>query len=400
VPGAAYPATYPDPSALCNGFSWTSGHRLDPGTNCSSQIEGTDSPSDALWYTICHFIPDFPYEEPDKTVHGHVNWSPVAFEGMVRLQRIQQDFPFGDGDVDMDLFPTSTHAQQNYTRTPPGVTWENPASIHIEFGYDEVVQALPATVGPQANSWAAALAGLGDPSHEPVRAVVVGFWGLDARHRSYSEVHPIFAMALQETSSARSSRWLILARNAGGEGGCSTKANHRFAPPQGRVTMTLPITGQSPETPTANSYYVAGFTDKPDVAVKPAGSSVNLTLQLPPTGQNGVVIGELGLATASAPQASAPRQRFLSVAPTFPASVPATPQDPEDYLARLAPLAPAPQQRRALAVPLAAHARQPMTAADACALLRGPAHNLQATGQDVGEVHLVQQICIAAKQPF
>jgi hypothetical protein len=168
------------------------------GNECSSQIEGTDAPDDPLWNTICHIDATPPYGlDSDTTVHGHVNLrgSPasdaVTYGGMVQFTGLQQDFPygFGDGDADLQLTPSSSGAEQTGTRTPPGTTPENPAQIHIEFYSGEVLEAFAGSPAHR-REWTAALTGLGGSKHGLVPAVVIGLFGLDVRHGSYSEVHP------------------------------------------------------------------------------------------------------------------------------------------------------------------------------------------------------------------
>jgi hypothetical protein len=80
-----YAATYPSPEADCNNFRWAGNNRLDVGTTCSTQIQGTDVPVDPLWYAICHFTDQAPSQDANDTVHGHVNWEAVTYQGKIQL---------------------------------------------------------------------------------------------------------------------------------------------------------------------------------------------------------------------------------------------------------------------------------------------------------------------------
>ena len=73
---------------------------------------------------------------------------------------------------------------------------------------------------------------------ESKRAVVLGLVGLDSVHNIYSELHPVYGIAIEmeekETTEngvpVVDSKWIIFARDEGNEGGCSFKPHPLYGP--------------------------------------------------------------------------------------------------------------------------------------------------------------------------
>jgi hypothetical protein len=398
--GATYPDAFPDQNVTCNQFRLDADGKLDVGSHCSTQDPRVDVPTDPVWYAICHFTSEPPYQEGNGTVHGHVNWRDVTYTGGIAVQQIQSDFPFGDGDVDLDMTTESTGVYQPLTPTMPGVTLGpegNTRPIHLEFNDGEVLQAFPASAEAAGYTWSAALGRLASNPGPSVYGVATGLFGLDARHGSYSELHPIYGLALREAAGATFSRWLILARNGGSEGGCSSQGKHWLEGSSKHLTFQLPLPASaSGKLSTTGSYYSANFTPTPQVAVTPAGGAADVTVQLPPPPTYGVVAGELLLQTAPTPSLAQVRPHLLARPPAaLPLTVPPTLEEPEQSLAGLAELV-APKQRATMSDPLARRQRAPMSASAACALLRTAADTTSRSARTEAEAQLAKQICRAA----
>jgi hypothetical protein len=392
---------YFDPNSYCRHFSLTPTKAFVVGPGCSSEIQGIDVPTDALWWTICHFITTPPWGlENDNTVHGHVNWRPeaVTYQGTVSLQGVQQDFPsgFGDGDADLNLIPSAASNQQLDSPSPPGVTAENPDHIHVEFHAAEVLQAFP-DGSDYADAWANSLTTL--PAATDAR--VVGLVGLDVRHGSYSEVHPVYALALRESAPPGVERWLILARNGGTEGGCSDNTDHPFAPSDGRITMQLPFPGELRKPLTAGSYFYANFVKKPSVTVmRSSVNQVDITITLPPLGRYEVVAGELDLETSSsAALQNLARRPLARSAPTLLLSVPPGLAEPEDVARSLALLLPPSKRTAAFVVRVARPTAPRMNAIEACNYFRRFLNSPEAKAHPA-QVQLVLKICENARKRF
>jgi hypothetical protein len=225
--------------------------------------------------------------------------------------------------------------------------------------------------------------------------VVTGLFGLDSRHGSYSEIHPVFGLALQEDHAPGFSRWLLLARNGGSEGACSGHRMHWLSSPPGRITLRLPLPTLNTAVSTTGSYYSANFTATPSVHVSAAGAFADVTVQLPPPPHYGVVAGELVL---QSPGLSAAKHVLPSMRTTAPAAlplrVPSDLEEPEQLLASLAGLLP-PVQRAALKVPVAPGQRQPLSAEQACRLLDNAGPSPQAQEHPL-QLQLAKQICAAS----
>jgi hypothetical protein len=80
---------------------------------------------------------------------------------------------------------------------------------------------------------------------ERQRAVVIGLVGLDSAHTVYSELHPVYAMAIEMNSDPADNTWIVFARNTGNEGACAVE-DHPLTCPQGggdalrRLTLLIP----------------------------------------------------------------------------------------------------------------------------------------------------------------
>lgn len=414
--GDPYPETYGDPNRACNDFAWDERtSTFTPGSNCASHLK-IDAPrrrNNALWYRICHFSTDAgpTFQDNTPTLHGHVNWRPVTFRGAVKLERIQQDFPLGDGDVDMNLVPGATQTQQNYTHTLPGITSQDvdrgvrlgeTPSIHLEFKYDEVMEAFRAAqsdhhVAAHRDDWARTLLALGGTAdtapdaRRALRAEVIGLMGLDVRHGGYTELHPLYAMAVETAVGPGYAVWLVFARNSGTEGGCSGMVNqHRLNASRLELGLTAPSRGLVYDS-SASYFEAAGGAAQHTVP----RDGRTITLGLPHRGE--VVAGKVVLRS---PGTRVPRSVERAVGPlVVPARPPEQLDEPEDYLARLSTLPAAPSAADVLS--LAPELRRPQSAAQACDRWRGEGSRaLPARGVDKVETALVRQICVAAGRPF
>jgi hypothetical protein len=94
------------------------------------------------------------------------------------------------------------------------------------------------------------------------RAVVVGLFGVDCEHGCKSELHPVYALAVETDVNPRHNEWAIFARNWGNGGLCSTSTHELEAR---RLTIRVPPPSES-ATPTVQS---AGFAFSGDRVAAP-----------------------------------------------------------------------------------------------------------------------------------
>src|SRR3712207_9454422 len=90
---------------------------------------------------------------------------------------------------------------------------------------------------------------------EQRRAVVVGLVGLDSVHNIYSELHPVYGIAvnMNEEEAAENgetvvkSTWLVFARDDGNEGSCSFKPHPLYGPDHQPLTSLKLLIPRSEE---------------------------------------------------------------------------------------------------------------------------------------------------------
>jgi len=182
---------------------------------------------------------------------GHVNWFPAAYTGRVCFD----NFNFPDMDYTFSLQPEGGNGLTRWN--PPAVpdpdqkgipkkrcskdgkiTECSPKAHHIEFDSRETIERFRSSEWSKFRSHASpCLIELKschpDQAREDVslkRAVVIGLFGLDAEHNIYSELHPVYAIAIEMNSNPDDNTWMIFARNVGDEGACSLKFHPLYGP--------------------------------------------------------------------------------------------------------------------------------------------------------------------------
>ena len=217
-----------NPGNFPNPLDYTKCPKFDfSGPNCSSpgQVSGVNTPT--VNSVICVWSGAGSHRK-----NGHVNWVPATYNGSVCW-----DGPSLDGDYDWSVKPDNAAGLtlENHPRAPAGHP-KNPQYIHTEFDYGETAAAFRSPLwmdfkkylDPSCNNLESDFPTCDEPKGRAMvdgrRVVVTGLLGLDSEHGGYSELHPVYAMAIQtQTDSAhpQSDNWMIFARNWGNEGFCS-----------------------------------------------------------------------------------------------------------------------------------------------------------------------------------
>lgn len=413
-PSRSRVSEYPDPYELCNKFSYGNGEQtqLDTGPKCSSQISEVDAAQLDTWgwYEICHLKPSFPFWEEDEYVHGHVNFLPVTYTGRMQVEG------FGglgnDGDTNFKLYPDPSTAPQLGIPTTPGLTPANvesgpepafeEASLHVEYASPEISPAL----GDWYETWQKLLKAASYVAGEQQgTAVITGLLGLDDRHEAKAELHPVYAFAVREKPRSDSAdRWLVMFRNWGNEGGCSTHdaLRHQLRTAGGRITLALPSPNGMANAvrlghENLKGSNVAGEAQAPIVsALSPDHRHADVTVTLPEPSDRPVLAGEITLNWSGFTRRQL-QSEFAMAAP-LPGQRPLprrqageTPEEePDTLLVRVTKLL-SPDERRRLEALL--HGRPIATAPEAACQVFGPAAaRARRERRDTKEVEIVQVV--------
>lgn len=227
-----HPGNHPDASVLCAGFPYVGpnylvGYGTPPCTPQGVTIDGPSGSNDAF----CSQGAD------SGKLHGHVNWWPATVKGTLiwaghdspfSLSSINPTKDFGDDDYNFWLYPSNisllavdSHAGQS----------GHDSYIETEFDSDETIDNFNSQwwntfhdavdKGGSASSDNSAPNAPASLMVNQKQAIVTGLVGLDSEHGAYTELHPVYAMAIHMNSDPNNDQWAFFARNWGDEGFCS-----------------------------------------------------------------------------------------------------------------------------------------------------------------------------------
>lgn len=165
--------------------------------HCTSQSPTLDPHGFSFFdaFGMCHADP----------LGGHLNWSYATYKGTIYWVEASGSWP-NDNDINLSLEPD--HSE--------GLTTLNNGMLGLEFDSQETINNFhdpwwqPGVIGTSMN---------GRP------AVVTGLVGIDGVHGGYTEIHPVFALAIwtdeKASGDGMDDTWQFFIRNSGDEGGCS-----------------------------------------------------------------------------------------------------------------------------------------------------------------------------------
>lgn len=234
----------PDPDACNDGQPYSS--------VCTQNKLLMDSP-DILKAGICVFGPLA--NGGFKPFFGHADWTVAQYDGSVGWLNFNQF----DRDYGLMLVPESLQGaggQHGITKNNGHVDdpKQPPQYMEIEMDSDET----DGTFSAPSSFWAQfkdaaqsengakvqALLHPGDPKTLAC-GTVLGLFGLDCDHGCRSELHPIYALAIQRTEDADDNEWSVLVRNWGTGGFCS-EYNDEVAATS--LSLVLPYSSSQPPT--------------------------------------------------------------------------------------------------------------------------------------------------------
>jgi hypothetical protein len=286
-----HPGENPPDASLCHFFSDTKGALgevvdVSPSfADCTNQtdLSHVDLP-DGVNGLICG-------HSHSKGFRGHLNWFAVTFDGTARW-----DEHATDDDYNVQLA----------TDGRPGLT-NNNVELHMEFDSDETIENF-------SSRWWRSLKDTvehADPSSifRGKRAIVTGLFGLDCVHNCGSELHPVYAMAVNVRDDPADDVWAIFVRNAGNEGFCSS---HIWAAPFTTYTFRLPWRPGMDSVQVLFGINQTEFEGTPGTAgptvVFARGQGVDVTFTLPAPTETPLIDGALHLQWFGQPQVVALRR--------------------------------------------------------------------------------------------
>jgi hypothetical protein len=155
----------------------------------------------------------------------HVNWKiPVTYDGFLKWSS-HSPWYFNDDDYNFYFF----------TRRGGGATThgDTRGGIMTEFDSSETINHF---ITPWWNEFHEAVDHNDAKAHLMVDqkyAIVSGVMGLDMVHDGYSEIHPVWAMAVLVNNDPNDDRWAMFVRNWGNEGFCGTDQHCVVLPKEG-----------------------------------------------------------------------------------------------------------------------------------------------------------------------
>jgi len=308
--------SHPDPVTLCGGFPYLNPSNTSLGIGfgappCTSQSPSVNDPS-GFNNDVCAS------GATSGRLHGHLNWWPVTATGTILWVDHKDWTQLGDDDYDFTLTPT-TATGLTTNNAHVGGKPANPQMYVVEFDSDETVdhidrgwwndfhKAVDNNGGKSGGAPGAMIDG-----HE---AIVIGLLGLDSEHGAYSELHPVYGMAIHLNDDPKDDTWSILVRNWGDEGFCS------------QDEMTIPLTTLSFFLPrpgatggTANTDAVFSNNDNTvSVLIQPGGAVVTVDLGPPESGT--LIHGTVHFSWVLPPGAPTRTRQAMRAAPTTATSV-------------------------------------------------------------------------------
>jgi hypothetical protein len=154
---------------------------------------------------------------------GHTHWGPATYTGTIVW--FEKSNPIGDDDdYTMDLL---TPDQYGALRGDNG-------NVHLEFSSDETIDHFTTAWWSDVHEAVDVSDGQGflKITARGGHASATGMMGIDWVHQNGAELHPVWALAIQNSSG-----WAFFVRNWGNEGYCSSH-KHTFDSPT--YTFTLP----------------------------------------------------------------------------------------------------------------------------------------------------------------
>ena len=234
----------------------------------------------------------------DEIETGHLNFVTATLTGVISGGADHSQWSVGDDDLSISLDLTSAMSCMALPDIQPAIYHRarvGPIEAEMTYGLTLGVNNLPLT-----GMWArlndgvpnAPFSGVGDTATtiNGHRAIMTGLMGLDMVHL-FNELHPIYAMVIQENPVANQTAddmWAVLAHRLGNEGSCSNVL-HDAGTSQFVFEIMPPPQFIDPQTGFPNAGVTATLgnnTNMKSAFVNPSGFSLSFPILQPgPNGQ-------------------------------------------------------------------------------------------------------------------
>jgi hypothetical protein len=249
------------------------------------------------------------------SIKGHINWRPATYTGRIDWG----DFAI-DGDYCFELMPSNSNGLTAHRKT-----------LHVEFDANETIKHFNTSWWKRFRKVVGRrIGGTSKEEKEIVKgrkAIVIGRLNLDCVHGCYTELHPVYALAINVETKVNANDgtvdevWAIFARNWGNQGWCSHKQHYlNLETNSNKLTLLLPWGPDTPTGAAALSYEVLSdhskFLSNNSQATGPELSiggteGIQVSFILPRAKDKARIHGELHL-----------RWRFLKAIAEQPANMP------------------------------------------------------------------------------
>jgi len=205
---------------------------------CTSQPTTIDTNTDS-------FLEQFGYcNTSDSVLDGHINWQRVTYQGYLTFRAWSGTWP-DDDDINFGLNPDDDAGQTYYYEGPD-------TGIGLEFKNSDTTANYTTpfwkAFGQNATSPDELISVNGNKPMEFANGeygVATGLMGIDGVHKGYSELHPVFAMAIEVVwtplaDGGEDETWAFFIRNEGNEGSCA-HLSHYWPSPRGDWTYGIQL---------------------------------------------------------------------------------------------------------------------------------------------------------------
>ncbi len=282
VPSKPYPFADPyEPQFKC--FDRRGAFTLP---ECTTQVAYCDLPSGIFHPALCALV-------GECTVSGHMNWTAASYDGAIVWDNLAEDW-----DYNFLLYPPRQAGLTVASCT------ERKKAIGIEFDSREVIDPL----GSDDSQfwWNRLRDAVNDPGSpgsvallneiKGKRALLTGLMNLDCEHGSTTELHPLWTMAIHLRDTDADDVWILMVRNWGNEGFCSSEQHYLERLPSDQFTLRLPwrnkATSVSVDTQTSKFY---GDQVPPPQVTYRTNDAAFVRFKLPAADKRALSLGELHL---------------------------------------------------------------------------------------------------------
>ena len=232
---------------------------------------------DLLGYA-CRFVRDRREQLGRDSVYGHINWQVATYTGRVSFEdfqdpRISPAHPVpGDGDLDFTLKRADHrgYVRANSLQEDPGIVLE--ANRH-ELGALDTPwwSAFRRAFENEGHSSSAR------PLLRDAPAVAIGLLGIDTKHGTHTELHPLYALfARTSAGGVLPEHWVFFARDRGHEGACSS--HEHFL---GRSSVAARIESPSVASPVVGDITVSPPEARELTAFERSGAAMIVRVRFP-----------------------------------------------------------------------------------------------------------------------